>query len=217
MMELAYLELPSRSAIIFIAFMVMSVPAVFITKRVLKRVRARAMQEGGERISVVTGRGLVSLCVRLGEHPTLRQRVSYWFSIAVIYSGWVIIGGSVTGLAVLFLFPTSILQRVEADGSFDKWDDKCVFIKSRTGYLFENSSSDTVCLIYPSETGSVALEKQIIPPNALEEIPGDLYIREYDDIFTFGTGTVELDRYTVSSRTAALVRSQADCDKLEGK
>lgn len=217
MMELVYIELPSRSAILFIAFVVMLVPAFFLVRWNLRRLRKRAMQQGSDRIRVVTGRGRVTLSIRLGEHPTLQQRIYYLFSIAVLYLGSVLLCGLVSGMIVLLLCPTSILQRVEADGSFDQWDDKCVFLKSCTGYLFENRSSDTVYLIYPTEAGSVALEKQIIPPNALEEIPDDLFINEYDEFFTFGTGTVELDNYTVSSRTAALVRSQSDCEKVEMK
>ncbi len=98
-MELTYIELPSRSAIVFIEFIVMLVPAVFITKWAMKRVRARAEKEGIHTVDVYV-RGHKRLLLSPGENATVMNRIAYRSTVVVVYLGWVVMGGIVSWVIV---------------------------------------------------------------------------------------------------------------------
>lgn len=217
-MELTYIELPSRSAIVFIGFIVMLVPAVFITKWTLKRARARAEKEGIHTVDVYVRRRRTRLLLSSGENATVMERIAYWRTVVVVYLGWVVMGGIVPGVIILLLFPISTLQRVEADGTFCELDDKCVFQKSRTGYLFENRSADTVFLLYPSADNPAVVETQVIAPHSLEEIPNNLSISDMNDPSNLKIVSTKLDNYTATSIEAVLVKkSNSGYYKVQSK
>ncbi len=116
------------------------------------------------------------------------------------------------------LFPISTLQRVDADGTFCELDDKCVFLKSRTGYLFENRSADTVFLLYPSADNPAVVETHVIAPHSLEEIPNNLSISDRNDPSNLKIVSTKLDNYTATGIEAVLVKkSNSGYYKVQSK